>query len=58
MTTSSQEKYLGDILTDDRKLHKTVDDRLAKANGLISDIMAILSEIPLGKFKIEMISSI
>ena len=54
MEDSSQEKYLGDILVDDGKILKTVEDRCAKGFGLVSQIMAILSEVPLGKYKIQM----
>ena len=49
-----KKKYLGDILTDDGKLLKTIEDRKCKGHGLSSQIQAILSEIPLGKFKIQM----
>ena len=51
---SAQEKYLGYILVDDGKILKTVEDRCAKGFGLVSQIMAILSEVPLGKYKIQM----
>ena len=54
MTVSSQEKYLGDILTSDGKLQKTIDDRKARGHGLTNQILAILSEVPLGKYKIQM----
>ena len=54
MESSSQEKYLGDILTDDGKIQKTIEDRKAKGFGLNSQILAILSEVPLGKFKVQM----
>ena len=54
MNVSNKEKYLGDILTNDGKIQATVDDRLAKGQGLIKQILTILSEIPLGKFKVQM----
>ena len=41
-------------MTDDGKINKTIEDRKAKGFVLISSILAILHEIPLGKFKIEM----
>ena len=54
MESSDTEKYLGDILTNDSKIQKTIEDRKAKGVGLSSQILAILSEVPLGKFKIQM----
>ena len=54
METSNKEKYLGDILTDNGKIDKTIEDRVNKGFGLNSQILAILDEIPLGKFKIQM----
>lgn len=54
MVESNQEKYLGDILLNNGKVDKTVEDRRSKGFGLVSQILAILSEVPLGKFKIQM----
>ena len=53
MNTSNQEKYLGDILTNDGKLNKTIEERKAKGFGLSSQIIAILSEVPLGTYKVQ-----
>ena len=52
MEDTEQEKYLGDILMSSGKLTKTVEDRQAKGFGSISQILAILAEIPLGKHRI------
>ena len=54
MNRSSQEKYLGDILQDNGKLDKTIEDRVAKGYGKVSEILAILSEVPLGKYRVQM----
>lgn len=51
MEPSNHEKYLGDILTNDGKIQKQVEDRISNGRGKVSQILAILSEIPLGKFK-------
>ena len=54
MNISSHEKYLGDILQDNGKIDKTIEDRVAKGYGKVSEILAILSEVPLGKHRVEM----
>ena len=54
MEDSEQEKYLGDILLSSGKLTKTIEDRCAKGFGVVTQILGILSEIPLGKYKIQM----
>ena len=54
MEDSEQEKYLGDFLLNNGKLTKTIEDRCAKGYGQVSQILAILSEIPLGKYRIQM----
>ena len=54
MGESVQEKYLGDILMNTGKIDKTIEDRRAKGFGIVSQIKAILSEVPLGKYKTQM----
>ena len=54
MKNSSQEKYLGDQITSRGKLKETIDERVAKGLGILAEILAILDEIPLGKYKLEM----
>ena len=51
---SNQEKNLGDIVVNNGKIQKTIEDRYSKGFGFVSQILAILSEVPLGKFKIQM----
>ena len=41
MEESEQEKYLGDILLNNAKMTKTVEDRRAKGYGFVSQILAI-----------------
>ena len=42
------EKYLGDIISADGKLSKTIQQRKAKATGKISEITTILKNVSLG----------
>ena len=53
MTNSDREKYLGDILDKTGKIRATIEDRQKKGYGLVSEILAILNEIPLGQYKME-----
>ena len=54
MKDSNKEKYLRDQLNSKGKLKDTIDDRVAKGYGIVSDILAILDEIPLGQYRLEM----
>ena len=47
MKNSNEEKYLGDRINRDAKLDATIQDRI------IGEINAILEEIPLGKYRVE-----
>ena len=51
--SESSEKYLGDIISSDGKLEKTIKMREAKGNGAISQIMAILKNVSLGNHYFE-----
>ena len=53
MTDSEKEKYLGDILSTSGKVRLTIEERKNKGFAIVAEILAILSEIPLGKNKIE-----
>ena len=53
MKNSDKEKYLGDQLNKNAKNKETIDDRKSKGYGIVSEIMAILSEIPLGKYRVD-----
>ena len=53
MEDSNREKYLGDILDKTGKVRITVEERQRRGYGLVAEILAILAEIPLGKYKME-----
>ena len=53
MEDSNREKYLGDILDKTGKIKATVEERQRRGYGLVAEILAILAEIPLGKYKME-----
>ena len=53
MKDSSQEKYLGDFVNSTGNVKATVADRIGKGYGIVSEIRAILNEIPLGRYKLE-----
>ena len=52
MKSSNREKYLGDLITNGT-IRNTIENRKNKGFGIITEIMAILEEIPLGRYKIE-----
>ena len=52
MKNSTKEKYLGDLITNG-SIRNTVEDRRNKGFGLVNEILAIIEEIPLGNYKIE-----
>ena len=53
MTDSDKEKYLGDFINKTEKIKDTIEDRKNKGIGFVSEILAILNDIPLGKHKME-----
>ena len=53
MTDSAKEKYLGDIVEKSGKIRATIEDRQKKGYGIVAEILAILNEIPLGQYKME-----
>ena len=50
---SDKEKYLGDYLTKYANPHATIEDRNQKGHGILSNMKAILDEIPLGNRRLE-----
>ena len=54
MDGSKCEKYLGDLISENGKIKENIAARRAKGYGLSDGILAILAEIPLGRYKIEM----
>ena len=53
MTDSVREKYLGDIVDQTGKIRSTVEDRRCKGYGIVAEILAIINEIPLGQYRME-----
>ena len=53
MDESDKEKYLGDYLHKNGKIQETINQRKIKARGIVTDILSLLDEIPLGKHRIE-----
>ena len=54
MKNSNQERYLGDLISKDAKIKHTIEQRVSKGYGIVSEINTILEEIPLGKYRVEM----
>ena len=53
MSESDKEKYLGDIVDSSGKIISTVEERKNKEYGMVAEILAIVNDIPLGKYKME-----
>ena len=53
MKEAEREKYLGDIIDSNGSLEATIESRQKKGDEIISEILSIISEIPLGKYKVE-----
>ena len=51
MKVSDKETYLGDVITSSGKGKENINFRRDKGFGIVSDIMSLISEIPLGKYK-------
>ena len=45
----SEDTYLGDVISEDRKNEMNLKHRISKGLGIISEIMHILDKISLGK---------
>ena len=53
MKDSKQEKYLGDQLNHTGKIKETINERVSKGYGIVNEILALIEEIPLGKYRLE-----
>ena len=53
MKESNQETYLGDVIHKNGKIKQTIEDRKKRACAIVAEILAILDDIPLGKYKME-----
>ena len=50
---SNQETYLGDTIDRSEKIKANIEKRKAKGYGIVSEILAIVTEVPLAHWKIE-----
>ena len=48
-----QEKYLGDIIHQNGKSNATIVERVSKGNGILTNIRAIIKDIPLGNRRVQ-----
>ena len=53
MESSNQQKYLGDLISSNGSIRNNIEERRSKGFGIVNEILAILDEIPLGRFQIE-----
>ena len=53
MADSKQEKYLGDQINSTGNINSTIDERKNKEYAIVAEIIAILDEIPLGRYRME-----
>ena len=53
MVDSKKEKYLGDFIDTSGKIRSTIEDRKNRGYGIVSEILAILDDIPLGQHRME-----
>ena len=53
MEDTEEEKYLGDIISNDGRNIKNIKARVNKGKGVVSRIMTLLEGIPFGKFYFE-----
>ena len=53
MKNSDSEKYLGDFISSDGKLDATINDRIKRAYSYLSEIRALLTDMPFGKRRIQ-----
>ena len=53
MEEADDEKYLGDIIDKSGNINKTIEKRKARGEGIVSEILSIIKEIPLGKQKVK-----
>ena len=53
MINAVQEKYLGDLVNNSVTIRNTIQESKNKGFGILNEIFAILEEISLGRFKME-----
>ena len=52
MKEAEKEKYFGDFIDSTGNLEATLESRRKKGDGIISEILSIIDEIPLGKYNV------
>ena len=50
---TSKEKYLGDYIDKNGSLRTNIENRKSKGYGIITNILAIINEIPLAHWKVQ-----
>ena len=53
MEDKTKAKYLGDLFDNSGKIRINIEERRAKGFAIVNEILAIIEEIPLGKYKME-----
>ena len=53
MNEAIEEKYLGDRINTSGTSTKNIEERRSKAFGIVNEFIAILDEIPQGRYKME-----
>ena len=53
MDDTTKSKYLGDVLDKTGKVRANIEERRAKGFAIVNEILAIVEEIPLGRYRME-----
>ena len=53
MKDSDSEKYLGDYISHDGRLDATINNRIQRAYSYLSEIRALLTDMPIGKRRLQ-----
>ena len=53
MDDTSKSKYLGDVVDKSGRIRANIEERRAKGFAIVNEILAIVEEIPLGKYRME-----
>ena len=53
MKEVDSERYLGDYVNSTGTIQETIDKRKTRGDEIVADFLSIISEIPIGKYKVE-----
>ena len=53
MEDSTEERYVGDIITADGKIDSNIQSRKRRGFAISGDILAILEEVPFGQYRVK-----